>query len=341
MFYIRQSFRSDLDAIFAVAEHLDSVNLPANREHLESILDLSSRSFDGSCPESEREYLFVLVDAERDTIVGTSMIHAQHGTRRAPHVFFSVENDERYSETLDRYFVHQTLRIGYNYDGPSEIGGLILLPQYRRHKQQLGKLLSYMRFLFIKMHRPVFRDKVVSELLPPLEDNGTSVLWEQLGKRFTGLTYQEADILSKHNKEFIRALFPHTVIYTSLLPKEVQAVIGHVGPDTKGVEKMLRRIGFQFANQIDPFDGGPHFIAETDSITLVRDSRQVRARRIDTADESRPWAILATSSAAEPSFVAVGTRVIPGSDDASVGVPGAALDRLGVGEGERVWIVLP
>jgi arginine N-succinyltransferase len=36
----------------------------------------------------------------------------------------------------------------------------------------------------------VFRDRVLSELLPPLEADGTSKLWEALGRRFTGLTYQ-------------------------------------------------------------------------------------------------------------------------------------------------------
>lgn len=34
--------------------------------------------------------------------------------------------------TLDKYFVHPTLRLAYNYNGPTEIGGLILLPEYLR-----------------------------------------------------------------------------------------------------------------------------------------------------------------------------------------------------------------
>ena len=33
---------------------------------------------------------------------------------------------------------------------------------------------------------------------------------------------------------------------------------------------MLREIGFDYASRIDPFDGGPHFHARTDDITLVR-----------------------------------------------------------------------
>src|SRR5882672_193841 len=151
MFRIRQSYREDVEQVLAVAEHLNTVNLPADRGHIESILDRSEKSFAEAVPVVDREFLFVLEDQSARRIIGTSMIYAQHGTKRAPHIFYRVENDERYSVTLDRYFVHQTLRIGYNYHGPTEIGGLILLPEYRRNAEALGKALSYVRFVFMRM----------------------------------------------------------------------------------------------------------------------------------------------------------------------------------------------
>src|SRR3954470_14570356 len=191
MFRIRQSYREDVDQVLAVAEHLDTVNLPHDRAVIEGILDRSERSFGGELDPVEREFVFVLEDLVKKRIIGTSMIYAQHGTKRAPHIFFRVEKDERYSVTLDKYFVHRTLRIGYNYNGPTEIGGLILLPEYRRNSEALGKALSYVRFLFIRMNRAWFRGQVLSELLPPLETDGTSKLWEALGRKFTGLDYQE------------------------------------------------------------------------------------------------------------------------------------------------------
>ncbi len=339
MFRIRQSYRDDVEQILAVAEHLDTVNLPADRGHLQRIVERSEASFSEALPPAEREYLFVLEDLDRSQIIGTSMIHAQHGTRRAPHIFFRVENDERYSYTLDRYFVHRTLRIGYNYDGPTEIGGLILLPEYRGNPEALGKLLSYVRFVFIRMHRSVFRDHVLSELLPPLEADGTSLLWEHLGRHFTGLTYQEADLLSKDNKEFIHALFPDDPIHCELLPAEVRAIIGRVGPETRGVEKILRRIGFDYAGQIDPFDGGPHFTARTDDITLVRDSHQVRLVTVDDADGERPWAILAVEHPEQrPGFRALTTRV-RSMDDGRLGVTSEVRSRLMVDDDELVWMV--
>jgi len=338
VFRIRQSYRDDVDQVLAVAEHLDTVNLPADRTHIEAILERSERSFHAQVPVGEREFLFVLENLEKKQIIGTSMIYAQHGTKRAPHIFFRVETDERYSVTLDKYMKHPTLRIGYNYDGPTEIGGLILLPEYRRNTDALGKSLSYVRFLFMRMHRELFRDQVLSELLPPLEPNGTSRLWEALGQKFTGLTYQEADLLSKHNKEFIHALFPDDPIHVELLPDDVQRMIGEVGPETKAVEKMLRRIGFTYAGQIDPFDGGPHFVAKTDDIAVVKDAKLVDTRPVDHTDPERPWAIVAVEvEGAKPKFRAIGTRVIP-MDGGIVGMTEDARARLGVAAGQKVWL---
>src|SRR5437870_1906997 len=115
MFLIREVYPQDLDGLHAVAEHLNTVNLPSDRSVLEQLIDRSQKSFAGQLKPNEREYIFALFDDAR--LIGTSMVHAQHGTRRAPHIFFDVISDERYSESLDRHFVHTMLRIGYNYAG--------------------------------------------------------------------------------------------------------------------------------------------------------------------------------------------------------------------------------
>ncbi len=342
-FLIRDVSISDLDGLFSVAEHLDSVNLPHDRQVLERQIERSEKSFSGALDIFQREYLFVLVEHSQEgappqgRVLGTSMIHAQHGTRRAPHIFFDVMTDERYSETLDRHFIQQVLRIGYNYHGPSEIGGLILQPSYRGHEMALGKWLSYVRFLYLAQHRAWFRDEILSELLPPLQEDGTSLLWEHLGRHFTGLSYQEADRISQTNKEFIRTLFPAEPIYTCLLPEHVRAMIGQVGPETRGVEKMLRRIGFRYANRIDPFDGGPHFVARTDDITLVKTGQQARVLAVDSADEGRPYGLVSAERDHAPYFTAVGTRYRLEGDE--VGLPEKVRRLLKVQAGEQVGIL--
>jgi arginine N-succinyltransferase len=337
MFRIREAHADDLEPLLELARLLDTVNLPNDRQVLERIVELSGRSFSQTIEVFEREYLFVLEDlAQSGRIIGTCMIHAQHGTRKAPHIFFEVLEEEKYSATLDRHFIHRCLRIGYNYAGPTEIGGLILLPEYRGRPEALGKLLSYVRFLFIGMYRDRFRGEVLSELLPPLEKDGTSLLWESLGRIFTGLSYQEADRLSKDNKEFIRALFPEGLIYTSMLPEAVQKVIGVVGPQTRGVEKMLKQIGFSYAHRIDPFDGGPHFVAATEDIKLVSGTKRARVVSVETVDDGRPWGIVARESKGPHHFVAVPTRfrATPGASE--LGLPESARTALGVTAGDEV-----
>jgi arginine N-succinyltransferase len=336
MFVIREARAEDLDQIHEVAKHLDTVNLPDDRPVLEQLIRQSEQSFDGTLEPLKREYLFVLVDDDKQRVVGTSMIHAQHGTRRAPHIYFDVIEEERYSETLDVHCKHRVLRMGHNYSGPTEIGGLILLPEYRGTRDRLGKLLSYVRFVFIGAHRDWFRDEVISELLPPLEADGTSKLWECLGRHFTGMSYQEADRLSQKNKEFIRALFPQDPLYVCLLPADVQQLIGQVGPETKGVERMLRKIGFEYAERIDPFDGGPHFIARTSKITLIENLRQARVVEVGDAAASAPWGIVAHESDGMPRFVACGARYqLEGNQ---VGLAPAARAALAVAPGDTVWV---
>lgn len=337
---IRGATPYDEEQLHAVAHHLNTVNLPDDREEIRAILEHAQKSFTGQVKDPKRrEYVFVLVDNEKDRIVGTSMIIAQLGRRDAPYIYLDVIDEERYSATLDKHFLHTTLSIGYSYNGPTEIGGLILLPDYRKVPERLGMMISYVRFLFIRMHRELFRDEVLAELLPPLEPDGTSHLWDALGRHFCDMTYAEADRLSKKNKEFIRGLFPEGTIYASLLPKQAQEVIGKVGIQTKGVEKMLRRIGFRYAERVDPFDGGPHFTAPTDEISLVSRTHKVKLVALTAATKhAKHKSLVATSSAEAPYFRCVLAHYFDGADgEGSLAEDAAA--HLGLKVGDEAWVL--
>lgn len=319
-YVIRAATPRDREELLALARHLDTVNLPDDPAAVEELLQHSERSFSGAIGDPRRrKYVFVLRDEEAGGAVGTSMIVGQLGRRDAPYIFFDVRTEERYSSTLDRHFVHTVLEIGYSYDGPTEIGGLVVHPEHRRSPERLGMLISYVRFLFIAMHRAEMRAEVLAELLPPLEPDGTSHLWEAIGRRFTGLSYREADRLSARNKEFIRGLFPDGPIYASLLSEQAQRVIGQVGPQTRGVEKMLRRIGFRYARRVDPFDGGPHFVAPTDEITLVQDSAPCTLAAGDV-DADAPRHLVAARFDGPPHFLAcaVPARRLAGAAELTV-----------------------
>jgi len=337
---IRGAVPADEDQLLDVARHLNTVNLPADRDEIRGILEHAQRSFSGAIRDPRRrEYVFVIVDRERGRIVGTSMVIGQLGRRDAPYIYVDVSEEERYSATLDRHFRHVVLKIGYSFGGPTELGGLIVRPEDRKSPERLGLLISYVRFLYVRMHRDWFRDELLAELLPPLEADGTSHLWNALGRKFTDLTYAEADRLSKKNKEFIKGLFPEGAIYASLLPDDAQAVIGKVGAQSRGVERMLRRIGFRYAWRVDPFDGGPHFTAPTDEVSLVQRSRKVRVTALLAADAPRSSrALVAVESGESPFFRAAASPLrSSGLEEAEIGEAEATL--LGVRRDDEVWIL--
>ncbi|MCB0417092.1 MAG: arginine N-succinyltransferase [Bdellovibrionaceae bacterium] len=274
-FLIRSVREEDLEDIFRLSKLVYFINLPADREFLKEKIQLSLDSFSGEIENKfEREYIFVLEDLEKEAIVGTSMIIARHGSPKSPHMYFDLKEIKKYSETLHTGFIHKVLRLKFDHDGPTEIGGLVLDPEYRNHKARLGRQLSFARFLFIKMKRRWFKDRILSELMPPLTESGESILWEAVGRKFTNLSYEEADVLSQTNKEFVTSLFPKRDIFVCLLDGEVRDAIGRVGKETEPVKHMLEKIGFAWKHHIDPFDGGPHFWADTDKITIVRDTKK-------------------------------------------------------------------
>jgi arginine N-succinyltransferase len=222
-----------------------------------------------------------------------------------------VSTEEKYSSTTDRHFHHQVLRIGFSYDGPTELGGLVVHPEHRRADEKLGLLISYVRFLFIAAHRELFKNELLAELMPPLQPDGTSHLWEAFGRRFTGMSYAEADLRSSEDKTFIRDLFPRGEVYASLLSQDAQGVIGKVGAQTRGVERMLRRVGFRYAERIDPFDGGPHFVANADEVSLIQNTTEASFAGALAADEAALGArcLVARELKEAPYFRAVACRL--------------------------------
>jgi arginine N-succinyltransferase len=143
---LRPVASEDLDALVRLAGLLDSVNLPSDPSVLRNRIRASLGSF-GEKIESWRDglYVFVLEDDETRRCIGTSMILAKHGTPGAPYYWLEVSAEERRSVELDRRFVHTKLRLRSTEDGPTEVGGLVLDPEYRQHPSKCGKALSVVR----------------------------------------------------------------------------------------------------------------------------------------------------------------------------------------------------
>jgi arginine N-succinyltransferase len=338
MLLLRDAQKSDLASLARLAKVLNTVNLPYDERALARIIDHSVRSFSAKIRDPlQRSYVFVAEEPRSGRIIGTSMVIAQHGTRESPCTFFDVSEREHYSSTIDRHFKHEVLSIGYHFDGPSEIGGLVVDPEARGGEEHPGKQLAYVRFLYMAMFRDRFRDKVLAELMPPLTRDGRSAFWEAFGKRFTDLDYQTADKKSRENKEFIQQLFPPVDVYATLFPEQVRKNLGKVGPETEPVRRMLEKIGFKYVSRIDPFDGGPHYEARLEEVTLVRAYRRAKlaAEPLERDGEERLVGLHRTEGRGR--FRAV--RAPVGLEGDLVRIPAKARDILEAEPGERLHLI--
>ena len=271
MFVIRSVEKKDIDDLFALSQTVFFINLPADRAIIEQRIESSIKSFTKPSKNlAKNYYLFVLEDLETNKVLGISMIHAQHGTEEEPHFYLRVGQEHKFSSSINTGFILGTLELGWDSDGPTEIGGIVLDRSFRGHADRLGRQLSLARFLFMGIHPTKFKKMIHSELMPPLDKNGKSPLWEAVGRKFLNMDYYEADTLSRTNKEFILSLFPSENIYINLLPLEARDAIGKVGPETLGVKKLLKSIGFKYIHEVDPFDGGPHYRCALNDVKPVK-----------------------------------------------------------------------
>lgn len=334
-FVLRSARLEDLKDLADLAGQFSLLNLPADKKILTEKIERSSASFSGDLRREEAEYLFVCEDLETETIVGSSLILAKHGTEDVPHYYFKIVKRNRFSEDLGIGFIHQVLQLKEDMNGPTEIGGLLIDRSYRRRPEKLGKQISLVRFLYMGMFREEFESRVLCELTPPLGDGGRSEFWEALGRRFTGLPYQEADLISQRNKEFISSLFPEEDIYLALLDSRARVDLGRVGQETRAAQHLLESIGFEYLHEVDPFDGGPHYGADVDKISVVKSTRQVKLAEQGDRAHFSGGALVGIRRDGE--FRAVWTAFEKRGDD-SVALPAPAMNSLQVGEGESISI---
>ena len=336
-FVVRGVEHEDLSQVFSLTQQFILLNLPSDKKILTEKIERSIASFDGRLPMEECEFLFVVEDVDNQFIAGSSQIISKHGTESCPHLYFQVLQKNRMSEELGVGFMHKILRFQQDYDGPTEIGGLIVDKAYRRRPEKVGRQVSLMRFLYMASNLDKFTDRVLCEFAPPLTDEGRSEFWEALGRRFTGMPYQEADQLSQLNKEFIQQLFPEEDIYTSLLDSKARLVMGQVGEKTRPAQALLEKIGFRYLEKIDPFDGGPHYGAKTEEISIVRDTKLFEARPT-TGELFDKKALVGCSTNGK--FRGIQTAVSVNEDEELVLLPEKIFKNLKIESGEKVYLSL-
>ena len=275
MVIIRPIQLSDYDALHRIAIESGHgfTSLPVNEELLTQRIQRAEESFnkDVKAPGNEG-YLFVMEDTETGEVVGTSGIEAAVGLDDAFY-HYHLGKVVHSSRELNIYNTVETLSLCNDYTGASEICTLFLSQSHRKNNN--GRFLSRMRFLFIAEHLERFSQTVIAEMRGVSDENGRSPFWNWLEEHFFSMDFPTADYLTGIGKKvFIAELMPKHPIYVNLLSKDAQQVINKVHEKTVPALRLLEAEGFCRRGYVDIFDGGPTVEAHVNSIKSVNESHK-------------------------------------------------------------------
>lgn len=287
-FRVRPARAEDYQAIYNMAKLTGGgfTNLPPDKATLVGKLGRSAESFERETDEQRGDlYVFVLEDPKTGNIRGTCQVFGQVGVSQ-PFYSYHVGTLTQTSPELGKTFRNQMLTLTTDLEGSSEVGGLFLHPEMRAGGW--GAVLARSRYLFIKLHRMRFGDRVLAELRGVMDEAGHAPFWDALAGKFFGMTFPEADEFNAvHGTQFIADLMPKTPIYVALLPDSARAVMGQPHPSGRAAMKMLENEGFVFDRYIDIFDGGPTVTAPTDQIRTVEESEAYTVAEIGDGGSQR------------------------------------------------------
>ncbi len=279
---------SDLDQLWELIGQATYglTTLQISKEQLSERVEHSHFAFTRKTEKPSGEpYVFVMEDTASAQLVGLSCIFSKTGGYE-PFYSYKRVTESSHCELLNKVQEVESLHLQKIHDGPTEIGSLFLLPDYRG--QGRGRLLSLTRFMFMAAYPKRFADHVIAEMRGVMDEDGYCPFWEALGRHFFDMDFPQADNLSTLNKRFIEDLMPRYPIYTSLLPSAAREVLSDVHPHTRPALAMLEAEGFEKTNLIDIFDGGPvvrcqrtsiDAVRRTQTLTLVRTESEVSGAR--------------------------------------------------------------
>jgi len=340
MIVIRPVAYADLDRLYNLAKKVGPgmTTFPADKEVLLQKIVASEKAFSSSVTKEEsNSFLMVLEDTKTNAVMGTAGVYSNIGTD-VPFYTFQILSRNKHSYKLQNKVASKTLHLVNEYTSDTEVGTLILDPDYRGGGY--GKLLSKCRYLLVAQFPHLFSSRIVAELRGWSDDNAISPFWEAVGKHFFGgMQYDHADFLCATNNQFISDLMPDYPIYVDLLPEEAQAVIAK--PHDVGVPalNMLFKEGFRYENYVDIFDGGPTVHAYIENIETIRSSQNKIVDSIldSVEDENQGELDCLVCSSSLANFRVCQTRITSLSDS-RVAISVSTADRLQVVIGDTIRV---
>ncbi|MEO0588185.1 MAG: arginine N-succinyltransferase [Planctomycetota bacterium] len=346
---MRQVRESDLPALLTLAKTGNFINLPPNEPQLREFVENALATFQiaaaGEAPadyDRARHVCIFVLENPAGEVVGTSGIRCGMGDPEHPNLSFQLLKVVRHSPSLTKtdkvsgraiisgHTEHIYAVLFEDSARPTELGGNVLRVEERGGG--LGKLLSYCRFQFMHRHPTLFSDRIMAEMMAPLDPyNDGNTFWRHMPRKFINLSYENADRLStvRERREFMYNLLPATV-NLSLLEDEVLEFLGKVGPYTRGAAAMLTDIGFRYVHRVDPFDAGAHLETRLSTMDRLRTEHATVA----AGAAARPVDSIVSAYDPERGFRAVRTAAAVARE--GVALKAEALHALGVSEGDAI-----
>ena len=333
-FVIRAATPDDLQPLYEMAKLTGGgfTNLPPDRPSLTAKLERAARAFarDEDTLQDE-QFVMVLENTETGAVRGTNQLFTQVG-QNWPFYSYRLSNFTQHSQELDRTVRAELLSLTTDLEGSSEVGGLFLHPNERAGG--LGLLLARSRYLFIAAHRARFGDKILAELRGIIDDRGGSPFWDNIGGKFFGMTFQEADEFNAiHGNQFIADLMPKHPVYTALLSEDAKKVIGLPHPSGRAAMRMLENEGFAYQGYVDIFDGGPTMTADTDRVVSIAGAQSLPVTGTELQKGEK--ALLATGRL-QDFRCCYGAREV---SEGGIAIDHQAADLLRVSKGDTIWSI--
>ncbi len=278
---VREVSTSDLDSLWELIAQSSTgmTSLQIDREQLADRIERAHFAFRRTTEKPEgAPYVFVMEDTDTQRLVGTSCIFSKTGGFE-PFYAYRIVCQTQHSELLDQNREIRSLHLVKIHNGPTELGGLFLLPACRGSGG--GRLLSMSRFMYMAAHLKRFAKETIAELRGYLDEKGESPFWNAIGSHFFPIDYPRADALSMIDKQFIEDLMPQYPIYLELLPHDAIEAIRKVHEQAKPAYTMLIKQGFEERDLIDIFDGGTVLHCLTNGIAAIRNAKKYTVEAID------------------------------------------------------------
>lgn len=336
MFVLRPATKKDLPEIYKLSKSAATgiTTLPPDKKILTEKLLKTNKAFTKRVQKpSDELYFFVLEDCLNKCIAGCCAILASVGGHH-PFYSYRLYFEQLESKQLNIKKTIPLLKLKKVSSGPTEICSLMLSSSYR--KGGLGRLLSSGRFLFMANYPTRFKRKVIAEMRGFSDENIISPFWEYMGRPFYEIDFQQADILSSFQPDFIESLIPKYPIYLNLLPKKAMKYIAKPHPNTLPALKMLTKEGFAFDYEVDIFDAGPQISASVASIQSIKNSRIKKAFIAKEALEKADTFLIANIPKQPKDFRCTTAKAIESQDKKSLFLEASILKALKIKAGDNI-----